>query len=123
MLQKTRCARDGDHTMIKMQIVMDDDKIRRQKHYNIDKIYRSLDAFLIDKLGLKKSDDGLYLGRGDGKDFSYFGLAFNTLRKKEWFLDNVKTRLYFNSDASDYPEDFVVEDFKAFCVNNRRLTA
>jgi hypothetical protein len=122
-LQTTRCARDGDCAMIKMQIVMDDDKIRRQKQYNLDKIHRSLDAFLIDKLGLQKSDDGLYLGRGDGKDFSYFGLAFNTLRKKDWFLDNVKTWLYFNSDASDDPEDFVIEDFKAFCTDNGRLTA
>jgi hypothetical protein len=50
-------------------------------------------------------------------------LAFNTLRKKDWFLDNVKTWLYFNSDASDDPDDFVVEDFKAFCAGNRRLTA
>jgi hypothetical protein len=111
-----RNAAELENTMIKMQIVMDDDRIRDQKQFDIDKIHRSLDAFLIDKLGLKKSNDGLYLGRGDGKDFSYFGLAFNTLRKKDWFLDNVKTWLYFNSDASDDPNDFVVEDFKAFCA-------
>jgi hypothetical protein len=101
--------------MIKMQIVMDDDRIRRQEQYSADKIHHTLDSFLTGKLGLKKSDGGFYLGRGDSKDFSYFGLAFNTLRKKEWFIDNVQTWLYFNSDASDDPEDFVVEDFKAFC--------
>jgi hypothetical protein len=71
--------------MIKMQIVMDDDKIRRQKQYNVDKIHYSLDAFMTDKLGLKKVDGGFYLGRGDNKDFSYFGLAFNTLREKNGF--------------------------------------
>jgi hypothetical protein len=109
--------------MIKMQIVMDDDKIRRQEQYNVDKIYKTLDSFLVGKLGLQKADDGFYLGRGDRKDFSYFGLAFNTLRKKEWFLDNVETWLYFNSDASDDPNDFVIEDFKAFCLDKQRLSA
>jgi hypothetical protein len=106
-----------------MQIIMNDEKIRRQKQYDADKIHRTLDSFLVEKLGLIKSDDGFYLGRGDGKDFSHFGLAFNTLRKKGWFLDNVATWLYFNSDASDDPEDFAIEDFKAFCTDNQRATA
>jgi hypothetical protein len=39
------------------------------------------------------------------------------------FIDNVKTGVYFNSDAFDDPEDLVIEDFKAFCASNRRLTA
>ncbi|MDR0875129.1 MAG: hypothetical protein LBN12_02840 [Clostridiales Family XIII bacterium] len=103
--------------MIKMQIKMDEDKILREKKYSPEKIYAAIDQFMIDKLHLAKFEDGFYLGNGNGKDFSYFGLAFNTLRKKPWFVDNVKTWLYFNSDASDDPDDFVVEDFRAFCLD------
>jgi hypothetical protein len=102
---------------------MDEDKIRCREQHDVGKIYGTLDSFLIGKLGLQKADDGFYLGRGDGKDFSYFGLAFNTLRKKDWFLTNVKTWLYFNSDASDDPEDFAIEDFKAFCLDKQWLSA
>lgn len=101
--------------MIKMQIVMDDAKLQREGKYDIDKVHSAIDDYLVSELGFHKAADGFYLGGGGRTDFSYFGLAFNTLRKKQWFLDNVKTWLYFNSDASDDPQDFAVEDFKEFC--------
>jgi hypothetical protein len=40
-----------------------------------------------------------------------------TLGKKKWFMDNVDTWLYFNSEDSDDPSDFVIEDFKAACLD------
>jgi hypothetical protein len=106
-----------------MQIEMDDDKIRQEKKYDPDKLRNAIDQYMIGKLHFTKSEKGFYLGGGNGKDFSYFGLAFNTLRKKPWFVDNVKTWLYYNSDASDDPEDFVVEDFRAFCLDEMRASA
>jgi hypothetical protein len=108
--------------MIKMQIFMDDDKIGRENRYSVSKIHKELDKFMVGTLHLVKADDGFYLGTGSRQDFSTFGIAFNTLRKKDWFASNVRTWLYFNSDASDNPEDFVVEDFKKHCVA-RQLTA
>ncbi|MDR1183597.1 MAG: hypothetical protein LBK67_02230 [Coriobacteriales bacterium] len=62
-----------------------------------------------------KDADGFYLGTGSPDDFGNFGLAMVTLGKKDWFMDNVNTWLYFNSEDSDDPEDFVIEDFKEFC--------
>jgi hypothetical protein len=103
--------------MIKMQIVMDDDKIAREKRYAVDTIHDALDSYFIGRLGMKKSAGGFYLGTGSGKDFSRFGLAYGILSEKQWFLDNVKTWLYYNSDASYDPDDFVVEDFKEHCLN------
>jgi hypothetical protein len=43
-------------------------------------------------------------------------IAMWTLGQKPWFMDNVKTWLYFNSEDSDDPNDFLVEDFKDFCA-------
>ena len=101
--------------MIKMQIIMDTDKIRRDGKLNPDEVQQKLDGYFA-KLGMKKAANGFYLGTGSGKDFSRFGLAYSSLREKSWFLDNVKTWLYFNSDASYDPNDFVVEDFKQHCL-------
>ena len=109
--------------MIKMQIVMDDAKLRRDGKYNVEKIHCAIDSYMVSNLGFCKAADGFYLGDGGRTDFSYFGLAFNTLRKEQWFLDNVKTWLYFNSDASDDPDDFVVEDFKQFCLERQFIGA
>jgi hypothetical protein len=104
--------------MIKMQIVMDDDKIAREKKYSAVKVQKAVDDFMLDELSLAKGSDGFYLGTDRRRDFSTFGIAFNTLRKRNWFLDNVKTWLYFNSDASSDPEDFAVEDMKDYCQNH-----
>ncbi|MDR1184939.1 MAG: hypothetical protein LBK67_09090 [Coriobacteriales bacterium] len=107
--------------MIKMQIVMDDEKIRRDAPYEVARVHEVLDSYLVGELGLRKASNGFYHGNGRGTDFSDFGFAFNTLRKKDWFLDNVKTWLYFNGDASDNPDDFAVEDFKDYCQNHMRV--
>jgi hypothetical protein len=102
--------------MIKMQIIMDDEKIRIEGLYNPVKIHEALDDFFLNKLHVRKGEDGVYLGTGAKSDFGNFGLAMWTLGKKAWFMNNVKTWLYFNSEDSDDPNDFVVEDFKDFCV-------
>ena len=65
--------------MIKMQLVLDDEKIRLEKKVDITKIHRVVDDYLVDNLGLRKAADGFYYGDGTGRDFSRFGLAFNTL--------------------------------------------
>jgi hypothetical protein len=107
--------------MIKMQIIMDDDKIARENKLSPERVHQRIDDYLVGQLGLKKNGNGFYLGFDPKKDFSYFGLAFNTLRKTDWFVDNVKSWLYFNSDASYDPDDFVVEDCLEFIASNRAI--
>jgi hypothetical protein len=109
--------------MIKMQIIMDEDKIVREGKYSLDKIHRVLDDYFVEKLHTVKTDDGFYVGTGAKGDFGNFGLAMWTLGKKAWFMDNVKTWLYFNSEGSDDPNDFVIEDFKDFCLRNDQASA
>ena len=109
--------------MIKMQVIMDEEKILRDKKYDLTKIYETLDRFFIDNLGLIKGEDGFYLGSGAKTDFGNFGRAMWTFGKKAWFLDNVAVWLYFNSDDSDNPDDFVIEDFKDYCLRKYKATA
>jgi hypothetical protein len=94
---------------------MDSDKIAHDSVYDASAIQDSLDSFMVGKLGFTKGVDGFYLGKGGKTDFSNFGIAYSKLRRQSWFLDNVKTWLYFNSDSSLDPDEFIVEDFKAHC--------
>jgi hypothetical protein len=68
LLDKTVCG-GLDVEMIKMQIVMDEDKIIQEGKYNLKKLYVSLDDFLVSKLGFEKSSDGFYCGRGTRNDY------------------------------------------------------
>ena len=108
--------------MIKMQIIMDEEKILRENKYSLEKIYETLDRFFLDNLRLSKGDDGFYLGNGAKTDFANFGRAMWTFSKKAWFMENVATWLYFNSDDSDDPNDFVIEDFKEYCLRKYKTT-
>jgi len=107
--------------MIKMQIKMDEGKIRREGRYSLEKIYGTLDDFLVNRLHLVKAEDGFYIGSGLPDDFANFGVAMTNLGKKSWFMGNVGTWLYFNSEDSEDPDDFVVEDFKELCNAHYRL--
>ena len=109
--------------MIKMQIIMDEGKILHEKKYSLDRINETLDRFFLDNLHLQKGEDGFYLGSGAKSDFSSFARVMWTLGKKPWFLENVETWLYFNSDDSDDPNDFVIEDFKDYCLRKYKATA
>jgi hypothetical protein len=109
--------------MIKMQIKMDEGKIRSAGRYSLERVYGTLDDYLVNNLGFAKDCDGFYLGTGSPDDFGNFGLAMVTLGKKGWFMDNVDTWLYFNSDDSADPADFVVEDFKEFCLKRYQTSA
>ncbi|MDR2108348.1 MAG: hypothetical protein LBP28_02650 [Coriobacteriales bacterium] len=109
--------------MIKMQIKMNEKKIERDGRYNLVNIYGAIDGYLVNRLGLVKRSDGFYLGTNAPEDFGNFGLAMVTLGKKDWFMDNVDTWLYFNSEDSDDPEDYAIEDFKEFCNRRYQLSA
>ena len=74
--------------MIKMQIVMDDDKIVRDGKYNPNKLHASLDDFMVKKLGFQKGNEGFYYGSGNHNDYSHFGVAMTTLGKNNglWIM-------------------------------------
>jgi hypothetical protein len=105
-----------DAAMIKMQIKMDEKKIKREGRYSLQRIYGTLDDYFVNRLNIPKGSDGFYIGTGSPLDFGNFGVAMVTLGKKPWFMENVDTWLYFNSEDSEDPEDFVVEDFKKTCL-------
>ena len=105
-------------SMIKMQIILDCEKIERDGQYTVESIERAIDSMMVDHLHLSKEGDGFYCGSNHKDDFSKFGIAFCFFRRRDWFLDNAKSWLYFNNGGSDDPEDFVIEDFKAHCLEH-----
>jgi hypothetical protein len=109
--------------MIKMQILMDEKKIQGEGKYTLSNIYTTLDDFFVNRLNFRKEDKGFYSGTGLSNDFANFGIAMTTLGKKRWFMDNVDTWLYFNSEDSEDPNDYVIEDFKETCLTYYPLGA
>jgi membrane protease subunit (stomatin/prohibitin family) len=63
------------------------------------------------------------LESGNKDDFANFWNAILLLKDQDWFLYNVKTWLWFNSDDSSNPEDFEIEDIKEHYIAKTKKTA
>jgi hypothetical protein len=109
--------------MLKIQVIMDDSKIRREGLYDVRKIHRAVDSVFVDEYGLVKGEGGFYLESGVKDDFVDFFGAILLLKDEEWFIDNVETWLWFNSDDSPDPEDFAIEDIKEHYLRKARKSA
>ncbi|MEG2814018.1 MAG: hypothetical protein RSA79_05390 [Oscillospiraceae bacterium] len=93
--------------MLKVEIVMDEEKILAEGKYSLEDIYFTIDKAYAQK-NLKKTDKGIYVG--SGKDFCSFWNIILGLKKQDWFMSNVKKWLWYNSDDSDDENDFAIDD-------------
>lgn len=109
--------------MLKMEIQMNTDKIIFEKKYQLDGIYKTIDA-IFEQLGFSHAQNEhsalVYRGSGHVKDYGRFGKIVNKLKKQGWFMDNVSVWRLYNSDDSDNPMDFSEEDLLAHYRNTHR---
>ncbi|MHC1722170.1 MAG: hypothetical protein AB9836_03070 [Aminipila sp.] len=101
---------------------MDDKKIINEGEYNISDIYNTIDN-LFAECQLIKGQDGEYLEKGTKDDFAHFWSAILTLKNQNWFMDNIKEWLWFNSDDADNPEDFEIDDLAEHYKNKQKNKA
>ncbi len=94
--------------MMKMLIKLDEDKIAREKKYDINKINAYL-ASAFDKRGMTKDKDDWYING----NFTNCGSLIISLSEKDWFMDNVTEWLWY--DTSDSSTD----DLKAHYSRKR----
>ena len=94
--------------MMKMLIKLDEDKIVKEKKYDINKINSYLSS-AFDKRGMSMDKDGWYVNG----DFTTCGAMTIILSDKDWFMDNVTDWVLM--DTSDSSTD----DLKAFYSKKR----
>ena len=68
---------------------------------------------------LVKGEDGFYYENDREDGFFGFMSSALILKDRDWFLDNVDTWLWYNSDDMPEPDMFSVEDAKEFFLSKR----
>ena len=110
--------------MLKLEIKMDEEKIKEEKKYTSELIYQTIDkAFLKHQLRKEVEPDGtrVFYGTGNKYDYGAFGLLIKTLSEKTWFMDYVIKWVWYNSDRGRDEEDFSVEDVLYFYVKRESI--
>ena len=83
------------------RIVMDEDKIRREGKYELDKHYQKIDE-IAEHAGLIKKNKYTYICQGNEKDLAVLGIFnFMNLVEKEWFTKNVKEWIWIDRKEGD----------------------
>ncbi|MEG0614124.1 MAG: hypothetical protein RR540_00090 [Oscillospiraceae bacterium] len=98
--------------MLKVEIVMDEEKILAEGKYPLKDVYFTLDKVFFSKK-LKKLGEGIYCDNGSEQDFANLWVVIFALQEQEWFADNVKKWLWYNDHGGKIqevePEDLLVE--------------
>ena len=112
--------------MLKMIIRLNEEKILNEKIYRLDGMYKAIHS-AFKQMGFPRIYDTnnaiIYCDKGDSKDFAKFGRIINTLKKKDWFLDNALEWLLCDSDDADNPNDFSEEDLLLYYRQKRSEVA
>lgn len=83
------------------RIVMDEDKIRKEGKYDLDKLYQNIDK-MAEHAGLIKKNKYTYICQGNEKDLAALGIFnFMNLVKQEWFTKNVKEWIWIDRKEGD----------------------
>jgi hypothetical protein len=75
-------------------------------------ISRRVDEYMLGILGFNKIGNGYYAGRGRVGDLIRAGYVSHQLSKQDWFAQNIRSWLLFNSDESDDPDDYHISDIR-----------
>ena len=105
--------------MKKMQIVLDEEKIRREGAYDPASLQPAVDDLRGGRYARVTGEDGFYYENDREDGFFGFMSSALILKDRDWFLDNVDTWLWYNSDDMPEPDMFSVEDAKEFFLSKR----
>lgn len=99
--------------MLKLEIKLDEQKVRAEGKYSPAAIYDALDrTFSKYRFRREALADGTlcYYGNGLARDYGTFGRLITSLEDKDWFVPYLVKWLWYNSDDGENEEDFTVED-------------
>ncbi len=96
--------------MIKVKIVLNEEKIINEKIYDLEKMWESIDAAFLSK-NIQIEEKGLYTGTDHPHDYANFGLVCMALEDTPWLLDNLIEWKFYINDMSQNEEKFTEEDF------------
>lgn len=101
--------------MLKVKIVLDEEKINADAVYYPEEIRRVIDEAFFEQ-GIVKEGEHFYVGTGSDQDFGSLWAVNLALEEKEWFMRYVKEWLWYNSDRNKDENDFDIEDILACCL-------
>lgn len=94
--------------MMKMEIKLDEARIRDDGKYDVSELWKAIDKEFANACTKEVQEDGsvMYVGIPDKDYFTCLSLAYATLKKESWLIDYcIKWIWYDNDDDEELPFD------------------
>lgn len=98
--------------MLKVQIVLDKEKILKEAVYNFEELQSIVDRFMTQTCELRKESDGFYVGDNTNSDYISIMSSIQKLKEASWFVNNVKVWKWYACDDDTGEKDASVDDIK-----------
>lgn len=97
--------------MLKVEIILNEDKILSEQQYNLQDMWNYLDD-IYTETGIVKTNKGIYCGQGE-KDFqTFWEINMNLFKNAQWFTENVLSWQWYGISADGEPEtENILEEF------------
>ena len=89
------------YPLLGTKIVIDEEKVLREKKYKLDVIYEYLDK-LAEQCNLIRIDKNTFHAKGNEKDLANLGIfIYDNAIEKEWLTQNVKEWIWIDEDEGN----------------------
>ena len=94
-------ATNSKYPLLGTHFVLDEEKILREKKYDLEKMYQTIDK-IAKRSGMIKIDKNTYHCEGDENDLGCLGLFIHcNLLECDWFIRNVKEWQWISEREGD----------------------
>ena len=85
---------ESNKSVHKMEIALDEKCIVQAGNYSVAEIQERL-LGIMDTVGLKQKEPGVFYGQGNSDDYSRCGGAIIMLKRQGWFMPFIKRWLWY----------------------------
>lgn len=87
--------------MMKIEIKLDEEQIKKDNIYELEDLYQVIDKLFLEENLIKLPDENgsiFYSGTGSNRDMGRIFVCIFALEKSDWFMNYVRTWLFYNDD-------------------------
>lgn len=100
---------ENSQKMFGTRFELDEEKILRERKYDLNDMYQTIEQLATQRAGLSKVSKNHYVFKGEKNAQAHLGiLVFNCLLEAKWFTTNVKTWEWLgDSNNPNYASDLI----------------
>jgi hypothetical protein len=101
--------------MVKVEIVLDEEKVKKEGKYNLDEMYKAIDDLFL-SYGADRCESEnkgvAYCSQSGEKDLAVIGGAVSELEDEQWFVNSVTLWQWFIGNGENVVCEDILQEYR-----------